>query len=339
VWVKEIERAGERASEMTKQLLAFTRKQVLLPRVLDLNAVVSDVSELLSRLIGEDVELILQLAPELKPVEADSGQLEQVIVNLAVNARDAMPVGGRLTITTAQAEIGGGDAEMRVDLEPGAYVTLAVSDSGDGMDSETMHRIFEPFFTTKEEGKGTGLGLATVFGIIKQSGGDIRVQSVPGHGSTFTIYLPSAVAPVLELAAPAAKSPTPRGCETVLVVEDEDAVRHLEREVLESNGYTVIEAAGPSEAIELASSHEGVIHLLLTDLVMPEMNGQELARRLAVERPHMKMIFASGYSDDAFIHRGMIELDGSFLAKPLTPHSIAQTVRDVLDGAALRRAS
>jgi signal transduction histidine kinase len=337
-WVKEIERAGERASEMTKQLLAFTRKQVLLPRVLDLNAVVSDVSELLSRLIGEDVELVLDLAPRLYAVEADSGQLEQVIVNLAVNGRDAMPGGGRLTITTANAELEAG-ATLQADLGPGSYVTLAVSDTGEGMDLDTMQKIFEPFFTTKEEGKGTGLGLATVFGIVKQSGGDIRVQSDAGHGSKFTIFLPRAAAPVLRFEVPGPASATPRGDETILLVEDEDVVRHLEREVLVSNGYTVLEAAGPLEALELASGHEGVIHLLLTDLVMPDMNGQELARRLAVERPEMAMIFASGYSDDAFVRRGLLDLDGSFLAKPLTPLSIAQKVRDVLDATALRRAS
>jgi signal transduction histidine kinase len=337
-WVKEIERAGERASEMTKQLLAFTRKQVLLPRVLDLNAVVRDVSELLSRLIGEDVELVLDLAPQLHAVEADSGQLEQVIVNLAVNARDAMPGGGTLTITSANAELGDG-ATTQAELGPGSYVTLAVSDTGEGMDADTVQKIFEPFFTTKEEGKGTGLGLATVFGIVKQSGGDIRVHSKAGQGSTFTICLPRAAAPVLRLEVPERAPATPRGHETILLVEDEDVVRHLEREVLLSSGYTVLEAAGPLEAIELASRHEGVIHLLLTDLVMPGMNGQELARRLAAERPDMAMIFASGYTDDAFVRRGMVDLAGSFLAKPLTPLSITRKVREVLDATALRRAS
>jgi CheY-like chemotaxis protein len=236
-----------------------------------------------------------------------------------------MPHGGRLTITTADG--------------PGPCVTLAVRDSGEGMDTETMQRIFEPFFTTKEEGKGTGLGLATVFGIVKQSGGDIRVRSDAGAGSTFTITLPTAAAPALPSEAPAKVAAGPRGSETILLVEDEDVVRHLEREVLVSSGYTVLEAPGPFEALELAARHEGVIHLLLTDLVMPGMNGQELARRLAAEHPNMRMIFASGYSDDAFIRRGLSDLDGSFLAKPLTPLSITQKVRDVLDQATMRRAS
>jgi two-component system cell cycle sensor histidine kinase/response regulator CckA len=338
-WVEEIERAGERASGMTRQLLAFTRKQVLQPRVLDLNAVVSDVSELLVQLIGEDVELATDLAPVLHPIEADSGQLEQVIVNLAVNARDAMPAGGRLTMATANVELSEAEAADRTDLAPGSHVTLSVSDTGDGMDVETLDKIFEPFFTTKAEGKGTGLGLATVFGIVKQSGGDIQVQSESGSGTTFTIYLPRAAAPVVRLDPPASTSRPPRGSETILLVEDEDVVRHLEREVLTSSGYTVLEARGPNQAIELSSTYPGVIHLLLTDVVMPDMNGPELARRLAVGRPEMKVIFASGYTAEAFVQRGILQPDGEFLAKPLTPASIGHKVRGVLDAVVLERAS
>jgi two-component system, cell cycle sensor histidine kinase and response regulator CckA len=337
-WVQEIERAGQRATGLTKQLLAFTRKQVLLPRVLDLNAVVVDVSELLVRLIGEDVELVMDLAPSLHPIEADIGQLEQVIVNLAVNARDAMAGGGRLTLTTANVEIAEAGAGARPDLVPGSHVTLAVSDTGEGMDSETVDKIFEPFFTTKEEGKGTGLGLATVFGIVKQSGGDIQVESEPGRGATFTITLPRAAAAVIRLDPPSLPRPS-RGSETILLVEDEDAVRHLAREVLTSSGYTVLEADGPIQAIELSSCYEGVIELLLTDVVMPDMNGQELARRLVLERPDMNVIFTSGYAAEAFAQRGIPLPSGEFLAKPLTPTSIGHKVREVLDAVAAKRAS
>jgi two-component system cell cycle sensor histidine kinase/response regulator CckA len=338
-WVAEIERAGQRATEMTRQLLAFTRKQVLLPRVLDLNGVLQGVSDLLVHLIGEDVELVLEPAASLYPVEADSGQLEQVIVNLAVNARDAMPDGGRLTIATANVELDESAAAARPDLVPGSFVAISVSDTGEGMERETLERIFEPFFTTKDEGKGTGLGLATVFGIVKQSGGDIQAESALGRGSTFTIYLPRVAAPVVELVAPADSLGGPRGWETILLVEDEDVVRHLERDVLRGSGYTVLEASGPIEAIETSGAYDGVIHLLFTDLVMPDMNGKELASRLTVARPDMRVIFTSGYGADVFINRGMLDATSAFLPKPLTPTSIARSVRDVLDATALRRAS
>jgi two-component system cell cycle sensor histidine kinase/response regulator CckA len=340
-YVEEIQRAGERASEMTKQLLAFTRKQVLLPQVLDLNEVVTDVNGLLARLIGEDVELRSELAPSIHRVEADVGQLEQVIVNLAVNARDAMPHGGTLTIATANRELSEHDVMARQrDLEPGSYVALAVTDTGEGMDDATLHQIFEPFFTTKEEGKGTGLGLATAFGIIKQSGGAIGVESEPGRGTTFTIYLPRVQAPALALATPAAAAAAPDGgSETILLVEDEQVVRILEREVLERHGYTVLEADGPEHAIELSRSHRGVIHLLLTDVVMPGLSGDKLAERLLAERPGMKVIFTSGYAADMIAQRGLLGPGTAFLPKPLTPTAITAKVRDVLDTVALRRAS
>jgi CheY-like chemotaxis protein len=325
---------------MTKQLLAFTRKQVLLPQVLDLNAVVDDVNQLLARLIGEDVELVTDLAQSVHPVEADGGQLEQVIVNLAVNARDAMPGGGRLTITTGNADLGEAELDGRGDLAPGAYATISVSDTGEGMDAETLRQIFEPFFTTKEEGKGTGLGLATVFGIVKQSGGDIRAESTPGEGTTFTICLPRAAAPVVRLAPASAAARVPGGSETILLVEDEELVRNLERDVLEKGGYTVLEAVGPSHALEIARAHSGVIHLLLTDVVMPGMSGDVLARRLVAERPDLKVVFSSGYAADVIEHRGVLEPGTAFLPKPLTPSSIATKVREVLDGeTALPRAS
>jgi two-component system cell cycle sensor histidine kinase/response regulator CckA len=338
-YIEEIQRAGERASEMTKQLLAFTRKQVLLPQVLDLNAVVRDVNGLLARLIGEDVQLRSELAPSIHSVEADAGQLEQVIVNLAVNARDAMPHGGTITIATANRELSEHDVTAgQRDLEPGSYVALSVADTGEGMDDATLRQIFEPFFTTKEEGKGTGLGLATAFGIVKQSGGDIGVESEPGRGTTFTIYLPRAQAPVLALAPPERPVLAGGGPETILLVEDEEVVRVLEREVLERHGYTVLEADRPEHAIALARTHEGVIDLLLTDVVMPGMSGDKLAQVLLAERPHMKVIFTSGYAADMIAQRGLLAPGTAFLPKPVTPASITAKVRDVLDAVALRRA-
>jgi signal transduction histidine kinase len=340
-YVEEIQRAGERASDMTKQLLAFTRKQVLLLQVVDLNEVVTDVNGLLARLIGEDVELRSDLAPSVHPVEADVGQLEQVIVNLAVNARDAMPTGGTLTIATANREISETDAIARQrDLEAGSYVELSVTDTGEGMDDATLRQIFEPFFTTKEEGKGTGLGLATAFGIVKQSGGHIEVESEPGRGTTFTICLPRVKAAPLALAPSDVPAYIPGGgSETILLVEDEEVVRILEREVLERHGYTVLEATGPEHATELSRTHAGVIDLLLTDVVMPGMSGDKLAEQLLAERPDMKVIFASGYAADMIAQRGLLAPGTAFLPKPLTPASITGKVREVLDAGALRRAS
>jgi signal transduction histidine kinase len=337
-YVEEIQLAGERASGMTKQLLAFTRKQVLLSQVLDLNELVLNVNGLLARLIGEDIELITELAPAVHAIEADSGQLEQVVVNLAVNARDAMPGGGTLTISTANCEIQTTDATRR-DLEPGPYVTLSVTDTGEGMDAETLQQIFEPFFTTKEEGKGTGLGLATAFGIVKQSGGDIQVESEQGVGTTFTISLPRAQAAPVRVAPASTPARMRGGSETILLVEDEELVRSLEREVLKTHGYTVLEAVGPGHAIELSRNHPGVIHLLLTDVVMPGMSGDKLAQRLAADRPEMKVIFASGYAADVIAHRGILAPGTDFLPKPLTPASIAKKVREVLDAVPLQRAS
>jgi CheY-like chemotaxis protein len=334
-----IRKAAESAATLTRQLLAFSRQQVLRPTVVDVNAVVRETQALLDRLIGEDVELAIELAPGVHPIEADNGQLEQVIVNLAVNARDAMPAGGRLVLATANVEIGPDAAVRRPDLQPGPYATLSVSDTGEGMDAETLRQIFEPFFTTKAEGQGTGLGLATVFGIVKQSGGEIDVQSEPGRGTTFTIYLPRAQAPVVRLDVRLPAPRPPRGTETILLVEDEEVVRHLEREVLVTSGYTVLEATGPMHALELSRGHPGAIDLLFTDRVMPEMGGDELARLLAAERPEMKVVFASGYAADVIAKRGMLSPDAAFLPKPLTPAALATKVREVLDDVALPRAS
>jgi two-component system cell cycle sensor histidine kinase/response regulator CckA len=329
--VEEIKRAGERASALTHQLLAFSRRQVLQPRVLDLNAVVTEVDTLLQRLIGANVELVSVLDPALEHVQADPGQLEQVILNLAINARDAMPAGGQLTIETANVELDADHASRYLDVEAGPYALLAVSDTGVGMEAETIAQIFEPFFTTKPEGKGTGLGLATVFGIVKQSGGDIGVYSEPNRGTTFKIYLPRVQAPVDRISPPTRRLEPPRGSETVLLVEDEELVRHLEREVLTEGGYTVLEARSVSHALELAEGHAGVIDLLVTDVVMPELNGPALAELLAERRPDIRILYTSGYPSNAISRQGVLAPNVAFLPKPLTPASLARKVREVLD--------
>nr|MDQ5836403.1 PAS domain S-box protein [Acidobacteriota bacterium] len=296
--VEEIRKAGERAAALTRQLLAFSRKQVLQPVVLDLNSVVSDMEKMLRRLIGEDVELRTALAHDLGSIKADPGQVEQVIMNLAVNARDAMPSGGRLTIETANVYLGEEYAARRLtDFTPGPYVVLTVTDTGTGMDDETRERIFEPFFTTKGSGKGTGLGLSTVYGIVRQSGGSVRVSSEVGRGSTFEVYFPRAGEGVQEYRRGAEPEEVLRGAETVLLAEDEEMVRRLAREVLEVYGYRVLVAANGGAAFLICERHEGPISLLVTDIVMPEMSGRELAARLAHLRPEMKVLYMSGYTD------------------------------------------
>lgn len=333
----EIKKAGDRAAALTRQLLAFSRRQVLAPKVLDLNAVVSTLEKMLQRVIGEDIELVTVLGSELGSVKADPGQLEQVILNLAVNARDAMPDGGRLVIETANVEV-----EERGDhasgwIPSGAFVLLSVSDTGTGMDEETRARIFEPFFTTKEKDKGTGLGLSTVYGIIKQSGGHISVHSEVNVGTSFRVYLPLVTeeVDVLELEEQPADADCPAGTETILLVEDEQLVRDLTRGILLTSGYKVLEAPHGGEALLICESYPGPIHLMLTDIVMPHLNGRELYERVCPLRPEMKVLFMSGYTDEALPLSGRLEPDSPFIEKPFTPDALTLKLRQVLDEQAL----
>ncbi|HEX9704732.1 MAG TPA: response regulator [Gemmatimonadales bacterium] len=329
--LEEIRKAAQRAATLTRQLLAFSRQQVLEPVVLSLNEMVREIDQMLRRMIGEDVALRLALPSELGNVRADPGQLEQVVMNLVVNARDAMPTGGRLLIETANAELTEEYAELRQPVVPGRYVMLAVSDTGIGMDAETRTRIFEPFFTTKEKGKGTGLGLSTVYGIVKQSGGYIWVYSESGIGTTFRIYLPRVDAPPDALAAPREVTGSVGGTETILLAEDDETLRQLARGLLEKLGYTVLATASADEAFARAREHQGPIHLLVSDVVMPGESGRQLARRLAVLRPETRVLYMSGYTDDAIVHHGMLEHGLNYLPKPFTPAVLAGTVRAVLD--------
>jgi two-component system cell cycle sensor histidine kinase/response regulator CckA len=331
--VEEIKNAGIRAAELTRQLLAFSRRQVLAPKVLDLNATVSNMDKMLRRLIGEHIELRAALAPDLGPVSADPSQLEQVLLNLAVNARDAMPRGGRLTIETGNVFLTEEYSERHHRVPPGHYVRLIVSDTGVGMDEATQKHLFEPFFTTKEVGKGTGLGLATVYGIVKQSGGYIWVYSEPGHGTTVKVYLPRVAGETEPLPAAAQSPELRRGTETVLLVEDALPVRALARKSLQSFGYTVLDAGDGPAALELSARHAGGIDILVTDVVMPGMSGRELAERLAPTRPGMRVLYTSGYTDDAMVHQGVLHSGVAFLQKPFVPETLARKVRDVLDGA------
>ena len=333
--LKEIQKAGERAASLTRQLLAFSRQQVLAPEVLSLNTVVGSTEKMLRRLIGEDVRLDTVLDPSLGRVQADPGQMEQVIMNLAVNARDAMPQGGRLTIKTRNADLDEKYAQAHPEILPGRYVMLVVSDTGCGMDKATLAQIFEPFFTTKKPGQGTGLGLATVYGIIKQSGGYIYVDSEPGRGSTFRIFLPQVEATVPRRKSQLGISSSPGGNETLLLVEDETAVRSLIRTNLEMKGYKVLEAAEGEEALRLAQQHSGPIHLLITDVVMPLMSGRELAERLGPLRSQMKVLYLSGYTDDTVVRHGLLQGEVEFLQKPFTPGVLTRKVREVLDQIAL----
>jgi two-component system, cell cycle sensor histidine kinase and response regulator CckA len=329
--IEQIQKAGERAAALTRQLLAFSRKQIFQLEVHNLNEIVTDIETMLRRLIGEDIGLTTVLDPALATVKADRGQIEQVLLNLVVNARDAMPQGGKLTIETANAELDQAYALRHLDVKPGAYVMLAVSDTGIGMSAETQVRIFEPFFTTKEPGKGTGLGLATVYGIVKQSGGTLWVYSEPGHGTTFKIYLPQ-LRESIPLAEPDKGRPAaPQGAETILLVEDEAMVRELICTVLTKQGYTVLEASDGSAALRLNERHPDAIHLLLTDVVMPHMSGRELAEFLGPLRPQMKILYMSGYTDDAIIRHGVLEPGVDLLQKPFTPVNLARKVREMLD--------
>ncbi|MBK7594632.1 MAG: response regulator [Gemmatimonadetes bacterium] len=330
-FVVEIGTAAARAATLTRQLLAFSRQQVLEPKVLDLNGIVRHTDKMLSRLIGEDILLSLSLTEGLGRVKVDPGQIEQVLMNLVVNARDAMPRGGRLTIETANVELDTGYTQYHLEVEAGPYVMLAVSDTGVGMDPETRRRVFEPFFTTKPTGIGTGLGLSTVFGIVKQSGGHIYVYSEPEQGSTFKIYLPVAAGEPATR-APMPKPHAPRGTETVLLVEDDDAVRAVTRMALQRSGYTVLEASTGREAIALAARHPGSIDLLLSDVVMPEVGGREVAAAVTAARPDTKVLYLSGYTDDAVVRHGILRAEVAFLQKPFTPAALAKKVRQVLGG-------
>jgi signal transduction histidine kinase len=330
--VEEIVRASERAASLTRQLLAFSRKQVMQPKVFDLNTVVTDLEKMLRRMIGEDLELRVSLQSELGNIKADPVQLEQVIMNLAVNARDAMPKGGKLSIETSNLYLDEAYAREHVSITPGDYVMLAISDTGCGMDEETRLHIFEPFFTTKEQGKGTGLGLSMVYGIVKQSGGNIWVYSEEGRGTTFKIYFPRVAADAEDYKRSSQMLDVPHGSETILLVEDAELVRNLALQVLETAGYRVLAAASGEAAIDLCEKMNGDrIDLLLTDVVMPGMSGNEMSRILLAKRPGMPVLYMSGYTDDAIVQHGVLEAGINFLQKPFTPGALAMKVREVLD--------
>ena len=329
--LEEIRKAGERAASLTRQLLAFSRKQVLQPKVIQLNAVVADVDKMLRRLIGEDIDPLTLLEPSLGQIKADPGQIEQVILNLAVNARDAMPQGGKLTIETANVYLDNQYARRHTVIQPGHYVMLAVSDTGSGIDAETQVRMFEPFFTTKEHGKGTGLGLSTVYGIVRQSGGHLWVYSEVGKGTTFKIYLPRVDGVTERDEARDTPAELPLGRETVLLTEDEEQVRQMIRTILEMGGYRVLEASGGEEALTLYEQHEGQIDLIMTDVVMPGISGRELAQSLETLHPGIRVLYMSGYTDDAIVRHGLLDQEIAFLQKPFTPDALMRKVREVLD--------
>jgi PAS domain S-box-containing protein len=337
--VEEIARAAERAASLTRQLLTFSRKQVIQPQILDLARVVTGVEPMLRRLIGEDVDFETRVNSSIDAVLADEGEIEQVLINLVVNARDAMPQGGRLSVELTNAVVDDALCARHPSLQPGQCVRLTVSDSGMGMTAETMARAFEPFFTTKELGRGTGLGLSTVYGIVKQSGGAITVESEPGAGTTFSVYLPVALDHDHQPAGIVARRLPSGAGETVLLVEDEDSVRRLARRVLESQGYTVLEAINGEDALRIATDYAGVIDLLLSDVVMPELGGRLLAERLTTARPETEVMFMSGYTDDEILRRGLLERGQRLIQKPFTAATLAHEVRSVLDAKRHRRSA
>jgi two-component system cell cycle sensor histidine kinase/response regulator CckA len=333
--LEEIERAAQRAVALTRQLLAFGRQQILQPRIVNLNDVATSMARMLRRLIGEDIELTVVASSNLGLVEVDPRQVEQILMNLAANARDAMPHGGKLILETANVDLDPEYVRGHLGTTAGPHVMLAVSDNGCGMDKATQARIFEPFFTTKETGKGTGLGLATVFGIVKQSGGTVWVYSEPGKGTTLKIYFPLAAAARLPEARDSAIPPDRSlnaGTETILLVEDDEHVRGVVRSILKELGYRVLDAQGGGDAFFLCEQHAGAIQLLLTDVVMPRMNGRQLSDRLRAIRPDMKVLFMSGFTSHAIVHKGILDEDVAFLQKPITPETLARKVREVLDG-------
>jgi CheY-like chemotaxis protein len=327
-----IKDATARAATLTRQLLAFGRKQVLELKVINLNAVVADISKLLQPLMGDDIELVISPSPDAGHVKADPGQIEQVIMNLAVNARDAMPNGGKLIIETTNVELDETYRRAHATVQSGPYVMLAVSDTGCGMDAETQSRIFEPFFTTKEKGKGTGLGLSTVYGIVKQSGGYVFAYSEFGRGTALKVYLPRVEESVrAEATSARASHVTCRGSETVLLVEDEDSVRELVSEALEAQGYTVLPATRGDQALKIAERREQKIDLMVTDVVMPGMSGRELAKLILEGRPTTRVLYLSGYTEDAIVHHGVLDVGTAFLQKPFTLDALACKVRETLD--------
>ncbi|MEX2156902.1 MAG: response regulator [Gemmatimonadales bacterium] len=329
--LEEIRKAARRAAALTRHLLAFSRKQVLEPRVIDLNTIVQNLDKMLRSLISENIDLRTAYAPKLAAARADPNQLEQVIMNLAINARDAMPEGGTLTIETGNATLDATYAAHHLSVVPGEYVMLAVSDTGSGMDEDTKARIFEPFFTTKPPGRGTGLGLSTVYGIVKQSGGNIWLYSEPGKGTTFKVYLPAVDAAAEEPGKPAVNAVRKGGRETILVVEDDEQLRRLAHRALAGQGYAVLEADRGATALDIARRHKGRIDLLLTDVVMPDTNGRKLAEALLGERPGLRVLFMSGYPDGAIAHHGMLDDGVAYLAKPFTTEAVTRKVREILD--------
>jgi CheY-like chemotaxis protein len=332
--MREIVAAGRRASALTRQLLAFSRRQVLLPRVLDLNEVVSNVDKMLRRIIGEDIDFITALSPSLGTIKADAGQIEQIILNLTVNARDAMPSGGKVIIETSNVRLDEKYAAAHAGVTPGEYVMLSVSDTGTGMDAATQKRIFEPFFTTKGVGKGTGLGLSTVYGIVQQSGGHIWVYSELRRGTSFKLYFArvdstaSASSPRLTKAAP------PNGVGTILLVEDDEAVRHVTARILRDRGYTVLETRRPSEARDICAQRGTSIDLLLTDIIMPETSGPRLAEELSRAYPQLRVLYMSGYAGAALEQAGWLDSDAAYLEKPFTPGSLADKVYAIMQPSA-----
>ncbi len=330
--IEEIKKAGQRAASLTRQLLAFSRRQVLSPELVSLGDVVSNIKEMLKRLIGETIELVVTSGSDLRRVKADPGQIEQIIMNLALNARDAMPDGGKLLIETDNIDLDATYCGQWSDVRPGPHVVLAVSDTGTGMDAETQQHIFEPFFTTKELGRGTGLGLSMVYGIVQQSGGSVRVYSEPGCGATFRILLPEAKEDADSHKPQESPERMQPGSETVLIAEDEDMVRTLTRRILESHGYRVLEARNGKEALEIAERHVGPLHLLLTDVVMPKMSGKELAQHLLESRPETKVLYMSGYSENLVSHQGILDAGVALIEKPFAEESLLQRVRAILDG-------